>query len=96
MPQLWIETWVGQYFWLLVILFLFHVFVAQKVVPTIATLIKIRKTLGSQDELDGESFRTDKDSLKINLPSPSSQSSLKTDFDGKKVLKNWSDNLNIK
>ena len=49
MPQLAIETWVGQYFWLLVVLFLFHFFMVNQVIPTIATLFKIRKTLGKTD-----------------------------------------------
>jgi hypothetical protein len=50
MPQLWIETWVGQYFWFLIILFIFHFFMVNKVIPTIATILKIRKVLGSKEE----------------------------------------------
>lgn len=45
MPQLWIETWVTQYFWLLVIMFFFHFYMVNKVIPSIATIFKIRKTL---------------------------------------------------
>ncbi len=47
MPQLWIETWVTQYFWLLVILFFFHFFMVNKVIPSIASILKIRKQLSS-------------------------------------------------
>ena len=50
MPQLWIETWVGQFFWLLVILFLFHFYMVNNVIPTIATIFKIRKTLGAKED----------------------------------------------
>lgn len=47
MPQLWIETWVTQYFWLLVVLFFFHFFMVNKVIPSIASILKIRKQLSS-------------------------------------------------
>jgi hypothetical protein len=43
MPQLAIETYFTQYFWLLVIFFLFNDFILNKFVPAISTLIKIRK-----------------------------------------------------
>lgn len=68
MPQLSIETWVSQYFWFLVILFIFHYFFVNSVVPTIATLIKIRKTLGknSDDSIISNS-NTNFDKEKLNL-----------------------------
>lgn len=47
MPQLWIETFVSQYFWLLTILFTFYYFIATKVIPTIANSIKARQTTDS-------------------------------------------------
>lgn len=43
MPQLWTETFVTQYFWLLAILFTFYFFIATKVIPTIAEAIKARQ-----------------------------------------------------
>lgn len=68
MPQLWIETWVSQYFWLLVILFFFHFYMVNNVIPTIATIFKIRKTLGTkEEEVNTDSNLPDTDSLKIDL-----------------------------
>jgi len=43
MPQLWIETFVSQYFWLLLILFTFYYFITTKVIPTISETIKTRQ-----------------------------------------------------
>lgn len=69
MPQLWIETWVSQYFWLVVILFFFHVYMVNNVIPTIATIFKIRKTLGAKqdDNTGSDSNLPDTDSLKVDL-----------------------------
>jgi len=43
MPQLWIETFVSQYFWLLAILLTFYVFISTKVIPTISNTLKLRQ-----------------------------------------------------
>ena len=69
MPQLWIETWVSQYFWLLVILFLLHYYMANIAIPAIATLFKIRKSLGKDVELDSNVYNPnfDKDKLNLNI-----------------------------
>lgn len=43
MPQLAIETYFSQYFWLFVILFLFNDFILHKLVPSIGKILKARK-----------------------------------------------------
>jgi len=43
MPQLWIETFVSQYFWLLLILFTFYYFITVTVIPTISETLKARQ-----------------------------------------------------
>lgn len=48
MPQLWTETMVSQYFWLITILFTLYIIVATKIIPQIAYAMKSRQTL--QDE----------------------------------------------
>lgn len=82
MPQLWIETWVGQYFWLLVVLFLFHFYMVNSVIPTIATILKIRKTLGAKqdDVTNTNSNLPDTDSLKVDLSTSVPEVSSTTNF----------------
>jgi len=82
MPQLWIETWVGQYFWLLVVLFLFHFYMVNSVIPTIATILKIRKTLGAKqdDVTNANSNLPDTDSLKVDLSTSVPEVSSTTNF----------------
>lgn len=46
MPQLWTETYVSQYFWLIIILGTFNYFFVNKIVPAIARNIKARKKTG--------------------------------------------------
>jgi len=70
MPQLWIETWVTQYFWLIVILFFFHFYMANKVIPSIATILKIRKNLTSTTSSINTTTEITKE-FKILLPTPS-------------------------
>jgi len=48
MPQLSIETYVTQYFWLVVILFTFYYLSATKFLPKIAELLKTRKKIESE------------------------------------------------
>lgn len=43
MPQLWTETYVSQYFWLIVILCVFNFLFVNNIVPAIAKNIKARK-----------------------------------------------------
>lgn len=45
MPQLNIETFVTQYFWLIVILFGFYIVVVTTIIPSIASSFKLRKKL---------------------------------------------------
>ena len=45
MPQLWTETIVTQYFWLIVILFGFYYFAVVKFIPQIAYTLKARRIL---------------------------------------------------
>ena len=54
MPQLAIETFVSQYFWLLISLSGFYVFMVSQVIPNIALTLKSRKvgsTSGSSAEV---------------------------------------------
>jgi len=94
MPQLWIETWVGQYFWLLVILFCFHFYMVNTVIPTIATIFKIRKTLGiKQDEVTADSKLLDPDSLKIDLTTSTPEIASTTNFGS--VRSSWIKNTKV-
>jgi hypothetical protein len=52
MPQLWTETFVSQYFWLILILFIFNYFFVNHVVPSIAKNIKARKKGGIIDKIE--------------------------------------------
>lgn len=45
MPQLWTETIVTQYFWLVVILFGFYYIAVTQLIPQIAYTLKTRKAL---------------------------------------------------
>lgn len=56
MPQIALETFVTQYFWMLIILGFFYYFVANTVLPQIALIYKTRKTL------EDSSITSDKDS----------------------------------
>lgn len=67
MPQLWIETWVTQYFWLLVIMFFFHFYMVNKVIPSIATILKIRKTLNIKTE-SSNNVTLNSSEFKVVLP----------------------------
>lgn len=51
MPQLWTETIVTQYFWLVVILFGFYYLAVTMFIPQIAYTIKARKTLTESSAL---------------------------------------------
>jgi len=46
MPQLSIETFVSQYFWLTLLLLIFYVQMVNWVIPKIAQISKIRRELG--------------------------------------------------
>lgn len=66
MPQLAIETYFTQYFWLLVIFFLFNHFILHSYIPAIATLLKTRKVASSGGNID----KLSKDSWVINIKLP--------------------------
>jgi hypothetical protein len=53
MPQLNIETFVTQYFWLIVVLFGFYVVVVTAIIPSIASALKLRKKLSMADSAEG-------------------------------------------
>lgn len=90
MPQLAIETFFTQYFWLLIIFFLFNHFILNYYVPTIAKIIKARK-LTSDVEISSD--KKSKWNLNINLPSVNVQSSLKVNnFNDARV--NWINKIN--
>lgn len=61
MPQLWTETFVSQYFWLLLILLTFYFFIATKVIPNIANAIKARQIVDNKETaIENISFVNDK------------------------------------
>jgi hypothetical protein len=53
MPQLNIETFVTQYFWLIVVLFGFYIVVVTAIIPSIASAIKLRKKLTMTEATQG-------------------------------------------
>ena len=46
MPQLWTETMVSQYFWLITIFFSLYLINATRIIPQIAYTLKSRRLLG--------------------------------------------------
>ncbi len=48
MPQLWTETMVSQYFWLVTIFFILYIINATRIIPQIAYAIKSRRFLGNE------------------------------------------------
>ncbi len=59
MPQLWTETFVTQYFWLVVIILGFYYIAITEIIPQIAFTLKIRKEL----EVPSNNTKLNKDSL---------------------------------
>jgi predicted hydrolase (HD superfamily) len=49
MPQLTFETFISQYFWLLVIIGVIYYLLVTKFLPSISEVIKARKVLENQD-----------------------------------------------
>lgn len=60
MPQLSVETFVTQYFWLLIIFFSFLIISTLYVMPKIAAIKKTRVLLQNFDTIEEESQRSDK------------------------------------
>ncbi len=50
MPQLWTETIVTQYFWLVVVLFGFYYLAVTQIIPQIAFTLKTRKELETNSQ----------------------------------------------
>ena len=48
MPQLWTETMVSQYFWLVTVFFILYIINATRIIPQIAYAIKSRRFLGNE------------------------------------------------
>lgn len=72
MPQLWTETIVTQYFWLIVILLGFYYVAVTKLIPQIAFTLKARRILesaGSDSKITGTVLIDNKDSLLGNTKS---------------------------
>lgn len=83
MPQLWTETFISQYFWLLFILLTFYYFIATKVIPIIASAIKARQITDSSEKLlEKISFINDKSIKLFNLTS-------KQEYEIKLLTPNW-------
>jgi hypothetical protein len=53
MPQLAIETFVSQYFWLITSIMAFHYVVSTSVIPNIVTTLRARKVTSSSDDSEG-------------------------------------------
>jgi hypothetical protein len=68
MPQLAIETYFSQYFWLLVIFFIFNDFILHKFIPSVSKILKIRK-LSSNSDIDSKlsSLNNFESNLNLNL-----------------------------
>lgn len=47
MPQLSMETFISQYFWLVVVLMMFHFIVSSTIIPNIILTLKARETADS-------------------------------------------------
>jgi len=70
MPQLALETFVTQYFWLIVVLSAFFVTSTFYVIPRISQMMKVREKVG-QEETNGEAEgSTVKDNIILNTVSP--------------------------
>ena len=52
MPQLSLETFVSQYFWLVVLFFYFYFQMVNWVIPKISQIIKIRKEVSNVEATD--------------------------------------------
>lgn len=63
MPQIAAETFFTQYFWLLVIFFVFNDFILHKFIPGVAKLIKARKETSTYI-----SKKIEQQSINIELP----------------------------
>lgn len=87
MPQLWTETFITQYFWLLLILLTFYYFIATKVIPVISESIKARQITETDKTTEAVNFINDKS---INLFS----STTKQDYETLITTINW-DTVNI-
>lgn len=81
MPQLWTETIVTQYFWLVAVLFGFYFLASTKIIPQIANTLKIRRELSASTSTAStvlsasvsENFKSSKSLLSsiLVLPTPS-------------------------
>jgi hypothetical protein len=90
MPQLAIETYFSQFFWLFVIFFLFNDFILHKYIPSIATIFKVRKLTSSfSDNVVTEST---KKGVIVQLPTFNIQTSAKiNNFNDARVK--WINNI---
>ena len=59
MPQLWTETLVTQYFWLVLILLGFYYLAVTTFIPQIAFTLKARKVLDSEIDSNSTGLSTD-------------------------------------
>ncbi len=72
MPQLWTETIVTQYFWLIVILFGFYYLAVVKFIPQIAYTLKARRILEAAGAESIISQKTLSSSIQASEKSPRS------------------------
>lgn len=90
MPQLWTETFVSQYFWLLAILFTFYYFIATKVIPNIADAIKARQVTDKQENTaKNVNFINDKSTNLFNLISKQDSSTKLTSSNWEVIQSEW-------
>jgi len=90
MPQLWTETFVSQYFWLLVILFTFYYFITTKVIPAIANAIKARQLSdNTEKQTETIAFVNDKSTNLFNTSSKQEITIESVILDGDLIQQEW-------
>jgi hypothetical protein len=91
MPQLAVETYFSQFFWLFIIFFLFNDFILHKFIPSIATIFKVRKLTSSTSAIENK--ESNNKTLTVQLPTFNIQTSAQiNNFNDARVK--WINNIN--
>lgn len=85
MPQMMIETFVSQYFWLMVFFFVLNFYMTTTGIPSIPRTLKIRK----KASFKGDSDAVKGDSIDLNLSLPSTVSEKETITSFNKARQSW-------
>lgn len=91
MPQLAIETFVSQYFWLVTILFTFYYLVVTQIIPKFSNTFKTRRKIeslgsGSSDSLVDSSSAKESNELISEILTQSKSAGTVTSADRKSVV----------